>query len=446
VILHGAVILRAAVSCRWWLLLCLACGREVPTAEEVSAMASTARDEIVSVASALRPGVMGAVAPSNPKAKEVKQATDAGAPPVITVDELAREVPPDVCPPSMVHVRGGEFWVGSPPGRSAPEERPRFATRVADFCLDRTEVTTDLYAHCVAAGQCSVPHGSRSTCNYGRREQNPVNCVDWNQARDYCTSHGGRLPSEVEWEYAARGGAEYYTFSWGNEPPEGRTCGKSNRSCQVGSFPPGAFGLHDMSGNVSEWTEDWFGDYPWPELDGNSKVFRGGGRSRRSERGLRATLRNRKNPRLWDSHLGFRCARAAKNSECPFGLGTEPGSCLRGVLDVECKDPGERFNGWRCAAPDSPPCPPARTPVPGYGCVSKARARSVAATPSAAPDLTATRVRSPEFDSECRRGEPERPNAYLVEGSTRAGRNRYARVLGCKIRKRGAGWNSACCP
>jgi formylglycine-generating enzyme required for sulfatase activity len=308
-----------------------------------------------------------------------RDALDGGDPPVVRVSELAPAVPSDACPPTMVYVAGGEFWMGSPRGGSSVrDEQPRFRTQVASFCLDTYEVTAASYAQCVEHGQCTEPHGSQSKCNYGRREDHPINCVDWQQANAYCKSQGARLPSELEWEYAARGGERYYPYAWGTEPPDERTCWKANQSCPVGSYAPGAFGVRDLAGNVWEWTNDWYGEYPWPSLDGRAKAFRGGGWSRKRESSLSSTLRGRTQPRNWGSHLGFRCARLAQGAECPFGPGDEPGLCRHGVLDAECASEGQRFNGQRCAPPGAPPCPAGHEPVPGHGCVRRA---------GAAPDL-----------------------------------------------------------
>jgi formylglycine-generating enzyme required for sulfatase activity len=373
-------------------------------------------------------------------------AADRDAPPVLTVSELEPAFADDACPAGMRHVRGGEFWMGSPRRRGASEERPRYQTRVADYCIDEREVTTAEYTQCVAAGRCSPPLGSQFTCNYERRESHPINCVDWNQAQSYCASQGARLPTELEWEYAARGGEKYSTYAWGEESPDGRACWKASHSCEAGSFAAGAFGLHDMTGNVWEWTNDWFADYPWPKADGVNKVFRGGGWSRRFDKWMRSTLRNRTSPETWGSHLGFRCARLADGSKCPFGEGDEPGLCRHGVLAVECKTPQHEFNGMRCALPGEPQCRAGQEAVPGQGCVSPnggaARSRRDADEREEQP----TRRRSPEFDGDCRSNQPKRPNAFLFEGGSHKGRNRYGRELGCKNRDVGVGWNSACCP
>ncbi|HEY5957945.1 MAG TPA: SUMF1/EgtB/PvdO family nonheme iron enzyme, partial [Polyangiaceae bacterium] len=159
------------------------------------------------------------------------------------------------CPDGMLPIRGGSFWVGSNSGTASPDERPRFQTRVRGFCLDRTEVTVEKYAHCVASGHCRAALGHSSSCNarHGDRAAHPVNCVDQLQATTYCAERHQRLPTEIEWEYAARGGSRSLTYPWGEGSPDGRACWKQPTSCRVASYAAGAFGLYDMSGNVWEW-------------------------------------------------------------------------------------------------------------------------------------------------------------------------------------------------
>lgn len=431
-----AVLLAASVSCR----------RSADVGPEANEGLGTSRP-------ALGAGLETATERLRPQAGARGLAVDAGVPPLVRVSELEPAAPPDACPPTMVYVPGGEFWMGSPPGRGSREERPRFQTRVSDFCIDTYEVTAASYAQCVAQGQCTEPHANQGACNYGRREDHPVNCVDWRQASAYCESQGARLPSELEWEYAARGGAKYYAYSWGFEPPDERTCWKNTQSCPVGSFAPGAFGVHDLSGNVWEWTRDWYGDYPWPKLEGSMKVLRGGGWSRRMESSFSSTLRNRTSPGSWGSHLGFRCARLARDAACPFGEGAEPGTCRHGVLAVDCSNPGERFNGQRCAPPGAPACRANEDPVAGHGCVRRPGAADDAlgsdegqAPSNGEPGGQPARVRSPEHDAECSEKQPRRPSAYLVRGGDRADRSRYGKALRCRSRDSGVGWSSVCCP
>ncbi|MCA9643010.1 MAG: SUMF1/EgtB/PvdO family nonheme iron enzyme, partial [Myxococcales bacterium] len=179
----------------------------------------------------------------------------------------------------MIRIPGGEFWVGSRKGSGSDEEWPRFKTKLQPFCLDKTEVTVDAYEACVKDGKCNQASSKHRFCNlrWEGRGKHPINCVDWHQAAAYCKAQDARLPTEVEWEFAARGGEEYRAYSWGSEDPDGRTCWKHpGGSCEVGKYAPGAFGLLDMTGNVWEWTSSSFGPYPWPATNNLSKVYRGG--------------------------------------------------------------------------------------------------------------------------------------------------------------------------
>ncbi len=342
----------------------------------------------------------------------------------------------------MVLVPGGAFWVGSARETFDQEENPRFLTKVAPFCLDETEVTTRAYEACVEAGKCAPAERETITCNFRRegRGEHPINCIDYPRAESVCTARGARLPTEIEWEFAARGGAER-KYSWGDEAPDERTCWKRNGSCPVKSYAPGAFGLYDVTGNVWEWTSDWFGHYPWPATEGNRRVYRGGSWSRRFEKWLSPTLRNRSKPTEWGSHLGVRCALTPEGTECPSGK-AQDGSCLRGVDDAQCLD-GKAWNGVRCATAGAPRCRDGSHEVAGYGCV-----RDVPVEDEAKPmDLSGVvRARSPEFDADCAANQPVRPHAYRFTGSGHLERNAVGKSMGCKNRDVGVGWNSSCCP
>jgi sulfatase modifying factor 1 len=346
----------------------------------------------------------------------------------------------------MAALPGGEFWVGSAPDEHFSEdESPRFLTRIAPFCLDLTEVTAGAYAACAERGACEPVQRRRVLCNIGRPEHadHPMNCVRFAQAAAYCKQRGARLPSEVEWEFAARGGAELRKYPWGEAPPDGRACWKHDGTCPIKSFPAGAFGLYDMSGNVWEWTSSWYGPYPWPLEQGFAKVYRGGSFSRRFEKWMHTRLRDRARPDDAGSHLGFRCALTLENTECPFGR-AEDHSCRQGVLARDCAR-GESWNGVRCAAPDAPRCRDGRIEKPGFGCVL-AEEVAPASRDIEAETKGVTRVPSPEFDGDCRRNQRDRPHAFRYAGGSHEGRNLVSRRDGCKNRDVGVGWNSSCCP
>ncbi|MEZ4233724.1 MAG: SUMF1/EgtB/PvdO family nonheme iron enzyme [Polyangiaceae bacterium] len=351
---------------------------------------------------------------------------------------------PNACPDGMIRVPGGEFWVGSHKGSGSEEEWPRFKTRVQPFCLDKTEVTVDAYEACVKADKCTQASNKHRFCNlrWEGRGKHPINCVDWNQATAYCKAQDARLPTEVEWEFAARGGEEYRAYSWGSEDPDGRTCWKHpGGSCEVGQYAAGAFGLLDMTGNVWEWTSTSFGPYPWPATNNLSKVYRGGSWSRRFNKWMRTPLRNRFPPKSQGSHLGMRCAATPSDVSCPAGK-ADDGSCLREVLEIDCP-PTEKWNGLRCAKQGAPPCPEGRKEKKGFGCVLEHEADGPPPEVESGP---VSRSRTAGFDSDCDAHYPGRPHAYRYTGGTHAKRNAVSGGAGCKNRDVGVGWNSCCCP
>jgi len=169
----------------------------------------------------------------------------------------------------QVYVPEGSFIMGSDTGRS--DEQPAHSVTLSAYWIDRTEVTNAMYALCVEAGQCEEPFHTDSPTRglyYGDAtyDNHPVIWLQWAQANAYCTWAGRRLPTEAEWEYAARGD-DGRTYPWGDALP---SCDLTNhRGCvdypaEVGSYPDGAspFGVLDMAGNVNEWVSDWYGSYP----------------------------------------------------------------------------------------------------------------------------------------------------------------------------------------
>jgi eukaryotic-like serine/threonine-protein kinase len=173
----------------------------------------------------------------------------------------------------MVYVPEGEFLMGSASSdaQAPSDEKPQHTVYLDSFWIDRTEVTNAMYAKCVAAGDCDPPRDTSSSTRstyYGNTQfaNSPVIYVDWNDASAYCQWVGRRLPSEAEWEKAARG-TDGRIYPWGNQAA---TCNLANYwvgntgcvgdTSQVGSYPDGAspYGALDMAGNVLEWANDWY--------------------------------------------------------------------------------------------------------------------------------------------------------------------------------------------
>jgi formylglycine-generating enzyme required for sulfatase activity len=214
----------------------------------------------------------------------------------------------DTAPGGMVQIPGGTFTMGAT-SRVAPKNDPAHRT-VAAFDLDVNEVTASDYANCVSRGLCTAGSVEQPTCNYGHtdRANHPMNCVDWSQASVYCHALGKRLPTEDEWEYASRAGAEQRAYPWGSLEPAQQLCWsgitKRDGTCPVRSFPPGAYGLYDMAGNVSEWTSS-----PSSADQRDTRVYRGGGWSDARALDFQGAFRDAHAPTNKDSDLGFRCAR-----------------------------------------------------------------------------------------------------------------------------------------
>ena len=226
-----------------------------------------------------------------------------------------------------VRIPGGSFEMGS---AVASDEQPVHSVTVPGFELMKTEVTVGQYRACVEAGACSAPDDTSDSeyCNWGQsgREDHPINCVDWNQATTFATWAGARLPTEAEWEYAARSGGQAQTYPWGNEAAScsravmddgGDGCGEDH-TWPVCSKPAGnsTQGVCDLAGNVWEWTQDtWHGTYRGAPGDGRAweggasyRVSRGGGWYRSASL-LRASYRFRYGPSFRFNGLGFRLAR-----------------------------------------------------------------------------------------------------------------------------------------
>ena len=167
----------------------------------------------------------------------------------------------------QVYIPAGTFHMGGFDVRRAPDEVPVHDVTLHAFWMDQLEVTNAMYALCVSAGACDLPQklsSQRRFEYYGITEFNdyPAVNVTWGQAKTFCEWAQERLPTEAEWERAARGG-DMRTFPWGEDKPDGRFANFNmlvTDTSRVGSYALGAspFGVLDMAGNAAEWTNDFY--------------------------------------------------------------------------------------------------------------------------------------------------------------------------------------------
>jgi formylglycine-generating enzyme required for sulfatase activity len=218
----------------------------------------------------------------------------------------------------MLYIPGGTFTMGDTHGEGDSDEKPTHQVTVADFWLDRTEVTNAQFARFVKTGGYR-PQGEWQKYA-GGKDQHPVVDVTWHDAVAYCRWADKRLPTEAEWEYAARG-TDGRKYPWGNTWEDSRARFSGNRGNQttapVGSYPTGAspLGVLDMAGNVWEWTSSLYKPYPYSATDGRedlnasgSRVYRGGSWGN-VPGALRAADRGWNDPANRSNNLGFRCAQ-----------------------------------------------------------------------------------------------------------------------------------------
>lgn len=222
----------------------------------------------------------------------------------------------------MVFIPAGHFEMGSVNGdaRADEDEKPLHTVYLNGYWIDRTEITNSMYVKCITAGICTTPAQSKFYLQ-AEYAEHPVIGVSWDQANAYCGWASRRLPTEAEWEKAARG-TDGRIYPWGNSSPNENLVNFDhliNETTEVGSFPNGAspYGVLDMAGNAWEWTRDGYSlDYylfspeenPLSESPVNRRVLRGGNWDSNAE-GIRSANRFWAFPGRNDID-GFRCAKS----------------------------------------------------------------------------------------------------------------------------------------
>lgn len=231
----------------------------------------------------------------------------------------------------MIEIPAGPFLMGMAQSGFA-DDKPEHEVDLSTFWIDSVEVTVSQYQICVNEGICA-PAGQGPDCNAaqaGDRGNHPVNCVTWEQANAFCTWANKRLPTEAEWEKAARGVNDHRRFPWGDGDPALLVLANPDlllvnynnlygSTVPVGTHPDGVspFGAHNMAGNVLEWTADYYDGFyytvsprrnPLGPDSGEQRVARGGHYLAPADAAT-TTVRNRVQPGSADPALGFRCGR-----------------------------------------------------------------------------------------------------------------------------------------
>jgi formylglycine-generating enzyme required for sulfatase activity len=226
----------------------------------------------------------------------------------------------------MCLVPQGEFIMGS--NERNNDEEPVHTVFLDAFYIDKFEITNAQYKICVDAGVCQLPKDFSSNTHSSyfdnpEFDHYPVINVDWNMAKTYCEWRGARLPTEAEWEKAARG-SDARTYPWGEVLDcEHANYGQNNSGACVGDTTPAGsyeigqsiYGLHDMAGNVNEWVSSLYQSYPYSMEDGREdleasgvRVFRGGSWSFITG-DIRSANRNGYGATIFNDNIGFRCAK-----------------------------------------------------------------------------------------------------------------------------------------
>lgn len=226
---------------------------------------------------------------------------------------------------TMVFIPGGKFRMGSDAASIAAKfpnagpgmrgmlkaESPQVDVTVGPFYIDKYEVTNEQFL------QFTKQHPEYASRTWSGGAEHPAAHVTWYAAKAYCAWQRKRLPTEAEWEFAARGGANSGEYPWGADAPDTSRANfgdsKIGAAVAAGKFPPNGYGLHDMAGNVWEFTADTWKDShdgSFVSEPGGRKVIRGGSFGA-SPLQLRVTFRDSHKPDDPVGHVGFRCVRDA---------------------------------------------------------------------------------------------------------------------------------------
>lgn len=227
-----------------------------------------------------------------------------------------------------VHIPAGEFLMGRDP---SAEYSPQHTVYLPEYYIARVSVTNTQYKIFLEANKYRPPKHWVDGCIPDGKENHPVVNVNWHHAQAFCHWAGVRLPTEAEWEKAARG-TDGRKYPWGNEPPSDQLCNFSGSQIKdttpVGSYPNGAspYGVLDMSGNVWEWASSLWGPeverpkyhYPYDAIDGREdknasgrRIIRGGSFNP-SEGNPHCAFRGYPNPDTVEDFIGFRVVRLGK--------------------------------------------------------------------------------------------------------------------------------------
>jgi formylglycine-generating enzyme required for sulfatase activity len=325
--------------------------------------------------------------PEPPTATLVPVAVDTTVPtlvPVILSGPVAGSVMSWMDGGSLVYVPAGEFTMGSDGA-----DDPRHTVSLSAYWISRTKITNRMYTLCVGVGVCSSPVATPGAAVYTNPAyaDHPIVGVTWDQASAYCGWSGGRLPTEAEWEKAARGPGNQ-DYPWGNEQP---SCGLLNfggcvdSTTSVVAYPNSAspFGALDLAGNAFEWVMDWYDSAyyatspiqdPTGAASGTYRVIRGSSFESASVQ-VASAIRHYGAATYTSPDLGFRCVVAQPINFPPYCQASPYQPVNAAPVASSCQAPVARVNGAYCQSQTGynmvvlPPGTTYQVQTPGYTCV-----------------------------------------------------------------------------